>query len=66
MKYCCSAFEENINQFEKDDEGFWNIEGCCGVCYVLVGVKFCPFCGSRLRKIEVTAKIKLWFTELFG
>jgi rRNA maturation endonuclease Nob1 len=22
--------------------------GCCGGCYVLVDMIFCPFCGSRL------------------
>ena len=36
-------------QFEQDDDGTWNIYGCCGGgCYVVTGVKYCPFCGSRV------------------
>lgn len=36
-------------QFEKDGEGNWNIYGCCGGgCFVVVGMKFCPYCGTKL------------------
>jgi hypothetical protein len=36
-------------QFESDAEG-WNINGCCGGgCYVVSGMKFCPYCGTRLE-----------------
>lgn len=36
-------------QFEKDPDGTWNINGCCGGgCYVVSGMKFCPFCGTGL------------------
>jgi hypothetical protein len=35
-------------QFECDD-GEWCINGCCGGgCYVVTGMKFCPFCGTKL------------------
>lgn len=34
-------------QFEPDDySDTWNINGCCG--YVVVDIKFCPYCGERL------------------
>jgi hypothetical protein len=36
-------------QFEQDDDGTWNVNGCCGGgCYVVSGMRFCPFCGSSL------------------
>lgn len=36
-------------QFEPDENGTWNINGCCGGgCYVVTDVKFCPFCGVSL------------------
>lgn len=29
--------------------GKWNINGCCGGgCFVVYGVKFCPFCGADI------------------
>lgn len=31
------------------DEGDWHINGCCGGgCYVVTGMKFCPYCGTKL------------------
>lgn len=37
-------------QIEPDPDGTWNINGCCGGgCYVITGMKFCPFCGTALR-----------------
>lgn len=48
MKYCCSKFEENINQFDYSEE-LWNVSGCCGDgCYVLARIEFCPYCGRNL------------------
>lgn len=35
-------------QIEQSDDGTWNIIGCCGGCYVITKMKFCPFCGSVL------------------
>jgi hypothetical protein len=39
-------------QIEYDeDKNVWNINGCCGGgCYVVTGVKFCPFCGTKIIK----------------
>lgn len=42
-----------IAQFERDEDGTWNINGCCGGgCYVVTEVKFCPFCGAGLTTEE--------------
>jgi hypothetical protein len=36
-------------QIEQDDDGTWNVNGCCGGgCFVLTNVRFCPFCGTKL------------------
>ena len=36
-------------QIEQSDDLTWNVNGCCGGgCYVLTGIKFCPFCGTNL------------------
>ena len=38
-----------LAQFEKDDDGAWAINGCCGGgCYVVTGMRFCPYCGAKL------------------
>ena len=39
-----------------------NIEGCCGGnCYVIRGIKYCPFCGKAIKfptgKIEKVKRI---------
>lgn len=42
-------------QIERSDDGSWNINGCCGGgCYVVTDIKFCPFCGHELAKLEDT------------
>lgn len=54
---CCKEFDWEIRDLtkndeghlEKDDEGRWNVLGCCGTCYVLQKLKFCPFCGKELK-----------------
>ena len=37
-------------QFVPAEDGkSWNINGCCGGgCYVVIDMKFCPYCGSKL------------------
>jgi hypothetical protein len=38
-----------VAQFEQSKDGTWNVNGCCGGgCYVVTGMKFCPYCGSKL------------------
>lgn len=37
-------------QIEKVNDGTWAINGCCGGgCFVVTGVKFCPFCGAKVQ-----------------
>ena len=39
-------------QIEPDEDGTWSVNGCCGGgCYVLTGVRFCPFCGASVQNI---------------
>ena len=56
-KFCCDEFSKYTG---KENEGFeissagttWNINGCChGGCFVVSGMKFCPFCGAELLKV---------------
>lgn len=55
--YCCEKFAELADpgdnppaQFVRADDGEWCIHGCCGGhCYVVVDMKFCPFCGTKLE-----------------
>jgi hypothetical protein len=57
MIYCCPQFREDaervghkLSQFEQGEDGDWNINGCCGGgCFVVSGMKFCPYCGSALN-----------------
>lgn len=42
--------EPSKAQFQHLPEGDWAIEGCCGGnCYVVVGIKFCPYCATALN-----------------
>lgn len=37
------------SQFERDADGTWNVNGCCGGgCFVITNMRFCPFCGTGL------------------
>lgn len=43
------AVDRPTGQIEQSDDGSWNVNGCCGGgCYVLIGMRFCPFCGTTL------------------
>ena len=52
---CCKEMTWSVEEstMEYDAEiGSVNVGGCCGGgCYVLMNLKYCPFCG---KKIEVT------------
>lgn len=41
----------NVSQFEYcESDQSWAINGCCGgQCFVVTGMKFCPFCGTLLQ-----------------
>jgi len=47
---CCDKFKENHTN---DNHGIeyrngWHVNGCCGGCYVLTDIIFCPYCGTKL------------------
>jgi hypothetical protein len=57
MKFCCPELalataarrSGNDRHIEQSSDGTWNVNGCCGGgCFVVTGMKFCPFCGSAL------------------
>lgn len=62
---CCGAMQKALDDGEIDlyndaapasEELIpkWGVNGCCGQCYVLNGIKHCPFCGTALSRLEVT------------
>ncbi len=68
MNYCCEDFEirvENEAGFYKLEDGTWAICGCTQ-CFVVQGMKFCPFCGSDLapryivQHLEATVNVLDW------
>ena len=37
-------------QFERGEDGSWNINGCCGGgCFVVTEMRYCPYCGTPLN-----------------
>lgn len=53
---CCDAFglhysltDYHIAKFEQIKDGSWNIEGCCGGCYVVQDMRYCPYCGTQIK-----------------
>lgn len=58
MKYCCEKFAAKVERFQFEDvaplteeEAPWAINGCCGGgCYVVTGMRYCPYCGTKLQK----------------
>ena len=45
---CKHLEEENIIQDYSLDEKGYNINGCCGGCYIITELKYCPFCGEKV------------------
>jgi len=43
-----SSSPNPTGQIEQEEDGSWNVNGCCGDCYVLTDLLFCPFCGAKL------------------
>lgn len=42
-------------QFERDDKdsALWDCNGCCGGgCFVVTGMRYCPYCGTHLEKFK--------------
>lgn len=49
----CKHLEDpRISEVVQKDEGdgSYAINGCCGGgCYVIYGIRFCPYCGEELK-----------------
>lgn len=57
---CCSRFAKEVAVFNEENEivneghftlnekNEWCVLGCCGDCYVLKDIEYCPFCGAEL------------------
>lgn len=51
LKICCKQMENSSAIEQLKSDGSWAVNGCCGCCYVLTDIKFCPFCGEKLQQI---------------
>jgi len=39
-----------FERFKRIDSGPWAINGCCGGgCFVVVNMRFCPYCGTNIE-----------------
>lgn len=54
FKYVCdcgSDTEYGIYRYKDDQE--WCIDSCCGGgCYSAINIKYCPFCGKKIKVIK--------------
>lgn len=56
MKSCCEKFAAHVAEslpvgtveFTKARDNTWRIVGCCGGCYVVSAMRFCPYCGDKI------------------
>jgi hypothetical protein len=58
-EWCCETFANYTRQSEglgaggaalhQADDGSWNVNGCCGGgCYMVIDLRFCPWCGKEI------------------
>lgn len=55
MDSCCKEWAEEVKRRQVDYYPAWGwaVDGCCGGgCVVLTGLKFCPFCGTKLPETD--------------
>lgn len=48
----CKHLQDRDKVTQRIDKykGDYAIEGCCGGgCYIIMGIKYCPFCGEKLK-----------------
>jgi len=55
---CCSGMHAYLGSITNGREGLahmhddtYSLNGCCGGgCYVMTGMRFCPFCGYPMKR----------------
>lgn len=58
-EWCCETFANYTRTSEglgagapalhQADDGSWNVFGCCGGnCYMVIDLRFCPWCGKEI------------------
>lgn len=66
---CCEQFAADVRaeQFERFEDGTWDISGCCGGgCYVVRDMKFCPYCGTKTSRPQGHTMTPLTLEEIDG
>lgn len=68
MSFCCDDFEYHTRGShahgdgspaldQSDLDGSWNVFGCCGgECHMIVDIRFCPWCGFKLKEDDGTRR----------
>jgi len=41
----------------------WGVVSCCGNCFSLTAIVFCPFCGERLKRRAMVDKMEISVRE---
>lgn len=47
---CCKELEDNTTYGYDIQDNSIHINSCCGECYALSDIKYCPYCGEKTPK----------------
>jgi hypothetical protein len=55
--YCCVSLEQAVKDGKLAHDGTgWQINGCCGQCFILSALEYCPWCATKLPKRKRSTK----------
>lgn len=56
VEYCCKKMIEaqKDKHIVLEDDGSITAPGCCGGCYILFDLFYCPFCGVKMQIVEAS------------